>query len=283
MLNSMADRDFDTAMDNHAEWGLAHLDLKGGVYGKDVIDLTDEEADRVASEAAARGLSTYCMSTTLFHDEVEKGEDHLKDEHFAKLDQTIAVARILKPTFVRLLGAKTEKRSQVADATDYLKSEHAWLLDLYRAAVEKVSDAGFQVTIENECHDCVFSTPEEIVSFFDVIDCGDAVSLTWDVQNLWQMGTFPSLDAYATLKPLISYYHVKGGLAEFEGGSLKWRSSLEDASWPVEVITRQVVSDGVSPVICLNSSHGERKDGYDYDDVTKRDLDYMRQRFGGEL
>jgi hypothetical protein len=52
---------------------------------------------------------------------------------------------------------------------------------------------------------------------------------------------------------------------------------LEDASWPVVEITQQVVMDGVAPVICLNGSHGEAKAGYDYNNMTKRDLDFIRR------
>jgi hypothetical protein len=43
-----------------------------------------------------------------------------------------------------------------------------------------------------------------------------------------------------------------------------------------------VVSDGVSPVICLNGSHGERKDGYDYENAAERDLDYVKREFGDQ-
>jgi hypothetical protein len=57
---------------------------------------------------------------------------------------------------------------------------------------------------------------------------------------------------------------------------LTWRSSLEDASWPVADITRQVAEDGVSPVICLNPSHGAAKPEYDYSDIVARDIAYTR-------
>ena len=136
----------------------------------------------------------------------------------------------------------------------YLKRSQPWVIEMYREAIQKVTDAGFLVTIENECHDCLFSRTDEILGFFQELNCGDAVNLTWDVQNLWQMGTFPSIEVYQQLKPLIQYYHVKGGQAENEGG----------------------------PVICLNGSHGERKAGYDYDNVTERDLKYMDRLFGEE-
>ena len=281
MLNAMADSDFETALDRHVEWGLSHLDLKGGILGKRLIDLTDDEAHQAARMVEERKLSVYCLSTTLFDEDIEAGEDIFLQEHFGKLDRLIEIAQILRPHFVRLLAAKTSRRAEIADSVDYLRSEQVWLIDLYRQAIEKLTIAGCRVTVENECHNCLMSNPEEIVGFFDCLGCGDAVGLAWDVQNLWQMGTPPTLHVYEQLKPLISYYHLKGGKSEFPDGPLKWRSSLEDASWPVEEITNQVIADGVSPVICLNGSHGERKTGYDYETVTERDLGYVKHKFGG--
>ncbi|MBS12067.1 MAG: xylose isomerase [Gemmatimonadetes bacterium] len=276
MLNSMADRDFERALDRHVEWALEHLDLKGGIFGKDVVGLSEPEANQARQLIDNRGLSVYCMSTTLFDEFVEAGEDTFRADHLAKLDSAIEVARVLQPHFVRLLAAKTRRRAELTDSVAYLAKEHTWLIELYREAIGRLVDAGQRVTVENECHDCIMSTPEEIHAFFDLTDGGDNFSFTWDVQNLWQMGTFPSLDVYEDLKDLISYYHVKGGRAEIEGGPLKWRSSLEDASWPVEEITSRVIADGIIPVICLNGSHGECKEGYDYESVTERDLIYMK-------
>ena len=281
MLNSMAHRDFETALDRHADWGLKHLDLKGGILGEDVVSLSSEQATQAKDMIESRGLSVYCMSTTLFDEFVEVGEDAFVVNHLDLVDRAIENANILQPHFVRLLAAKTRRRSEIVDSVSYLEKELGWLLGLYREAIEKISDAGFRVTIENECHDCLFANTGEIRGFFDRLDCGEKVSLTWDVQNLWQMGIFPTLAVYEDLKPWISYYHVKGGMAESTGGSLKWRSSLEDASWPVEQITRRVIEDGVSPVICLNGSHGERKADYDYENVPERDLMYMKRIWEG--
>ena len=91
------------------------------------------------------------------------------------------------------------------------------------------------------------------------------------------MGTYPTIDVYNKLKGLIGYYHLKGGQKGGGGIELRWRSSLEDASWPVVEITRQIVKDNVSQVICLNPSHGKAKTGYDYNNMTKRDLDFIRR------
>jgi hypothetical protein len=134
MLNSMADRDFETALDRHVEWGLRHLDVKDSVFGKGVADLSDAEAGRAAELIDARGLSLYCMSTQLFHGDVEVGEAAFRDTHLEPLERAIAVARILRPSLFRLLSARTVRREQVTDSIAYLRDQHPWVIACYREA-----------------------------------------------------------------------------------------------------------------------------------------------------
>ena len=158
-------------------------------------------------------------------------------------------------------------------------AEHGWLIPVYREAVDRIHRAGLSATIENEVHGCILSTPHEIVVFLEAMDRRRECCFTWDVQNLWQMGTFPTLEVYRRLKPWIGYFHLKGGRAEVEGGELVWASSLADASWPLLEITGAVIRDGVSPVICLNPSHGKRPEGYDPATVWQQDITFLRESF----
>jgi hypothetical protein len=276
ILNSMAGSDFAAALDRHVEWGIRVLDLKDGIFGKGILDLTDEEARRASDLIRERGLSVHCFSTLLFHDEIELGEDEFRGRSLAKIPRAIELARILQPAMIRLLAAQTTRRAEMANTLRYISAEHPWLIPLYGEAIDLLNEAGFASTIENEVGRCIFSNCDEITGFFGQLGRCNKVCFTWDVQNLWQMGTFPTTQVYAEFKDLIGYYHVKGGQSDGETSQLKWRAALEDASWPVEEITRQVIADGVSPVICLNPSHGGAREGYDYADVTARDLDFLR-------
>jgi hypothetical protein len=276
MLNSMASADFATALDKHVAWGLSDLDLKECIFGKDVVDLTDQEAARAAEMIRERGLSVWCMSTQLFHEDVEAGEAVFAAKHLGRVADALRVARILRPHFVRLLGAKTRRREQAGDCMDYLRSEHSWLLPMYAEAVDRIHSAGFHATVENEAVACILATPAEVKGFFAGIGRPGKVCFTWDAQNLWQMGTFPTMAVYEELRPLIGYYHVKGGQTDGAAHTLVWRSSLEEASWHVAGITRRVIADGVSPVICLNGSHGKRKPDARAEDVTQGDLGYLK-------
>jgi sugar phosphate isomerase/epimerase len=280
ILNAMAAKDFEQALDRHVEWNLKTLDLKDGIFGKSILDLTDDDAANAAKLISARRLSTYCMSTGLFFDDIEKGEAYFRKEHLGKVRRAVEIARILKPRFVRLLAARSAKRAEFGDGVEHIRKNAPWLITLYKEAISQIATAGFDATIENEVHGCLLTNAVEVAAFFGELGKGAKVSFTWDVQNMWQMGAFPSLAVYKKLKPLIGYFHLKGGMAD-GGKDLKLASSLEDASWPVLEITRQVVKDGRSPVICLNPSHGAPKPGYDYTDVVKRDIDFLRKNVEG--
>ncbi len=275
LLNGMADPDFPTALRVHQAWGLPVLDLKDGIFGKYILDLTDDEAARAADLAAAHGLTVYCLSTTLFHAAVEEGEAAFRAAALAPVDRAIAVGRALQPRLIRLLAPQLRARAAVADGVSHVQAHHPWLLPLYREAIDRLQAAGFHVTIENECGQCLLGCADEALAFFAALDRHN-VGFTWDIQNMWEVGAVPTLDAYTALRPLLDYVHLKGG--QSDGGTrLRWASALEDASWPGLAITRRVVADGVSPVVCLNPSHGARKPGYDYADVTTRDLAFLRR------
>jgi hypothetical protein len=108
---------------------------------------------------------------------------------------------------------------------------------------------------------------------------------------MWQSGTYPSLEAYRTLRPLMDYFHLKGGRSANGGvGPLTFRCPLGQASWPVREIVAAVLADEASPVICLNPSHGAAPDGYEFGSAQDRagmmraealhDVAFLRENFG---
>jgi sugar phosphate isomerase/epimerase len=265
------------------QWGIGILDLKDGILGRGVADLADDEAARAATMASDRGLSVYCMSTGLFFDDVEKGEAHFRDRHIGRVGRVIEIARVLRPKVVRLLAARSGRRDEIGDGVDYVAGEYPWLFDVYGEAIDRIADAGFSVTIENEVHGCLLTNPSETSRFFGRLGRADSVMLTWDVQNMWQMGTFPTMAVYEELRPLIGYLHLKGGQSDEDDPArvLRWQSGLADASWPVAEVTAAAVADGMCDAVCLNPSHGERRAGYNYDDIVRRDLEFVRSAVPG--
>lgn len=283
MLNVMADRDFSASLRRQKAWGIEWLDLRDAIYGNRLAALDIAGAERARHEIDESGCQVYCLSTSVFYDKVEKGEAHFRQAHLAQLAHVLTLAPILRPKLIRLNGAHLPTRPDGEARIDVLERDFPWVVDVYREAVDRIVDAGFTPTIENEAGTCFLSEASDFTGFFDRLDRKGRVLLTWDVVNQWATGVFPTAAIYQELKPLIGYYHVKGGAGAVGGpAALAWNVTLEEASWPVLALTRQVVADGVSPVICLNPpQHGAAVPDYDYESVAERDLDYLRRNVEG--
>ena len=276
LLNSMAGRDFSESLERQAEWGIGQLDLKDCIFGKNIAELTDAEAQRAAELIAARGLSVYCLSSSVFASAVEAGRETFLARHEPALARVLSVARVLKPTYIRLISAQTTRRAEIGNSASYLKEHHPWVFDAYRGAIDRIAEAGFKTVIENEVEQQILVNAREIRDFFAILARPETVRFTWDLANSWQAGAFPTLADYRELKPIIGYIHVKGGRSDGASKTLKFASSLEHAGWPVREILTEAVRDGVSP-ICLNPPHGSPRPGDDLSGLTERDLAFMRK------
>lgn len=280
MLSSMADADFPTALRKHREWDIEWLDLRDAIYGKRLFALSRAEALDAKAQIDAAGLKVYCFSTAVFLEDIANGEQAMRDQ-LKQFDTIIPAAEILQPKLIRVLGANLSTREEGRSSIETIVDHYPWVFDVYREAIDRIVDAGFIPTIENEAKGCFLRDPAEFHEFFSRLD-RKAVGLTWDVQNHWANGIYPSVEVYEDLKPLIRYVHAKGGRSDLPRGSLDWNVALEEASWPVVDIVQTVVNDGISPVICLNPpQHGAYVPDYDYAAVAKRDLDYLRAQVSG--
>lgn len=282
MLNVMGGTDFEVSVARHREWGLQWMDLKDAIYGKDLKDLSLDDARRAAQLLEENGLKVYCFSTVLLGGDATAGEEGFAAQDLRDLEHILALADVLQPRFVRLLAAQLPGRDKHENAIEHVERALPWVLPAYRAAIERIVSRGYAATIENEAWSCMLSSAKEFRGFFNALERSD-VSLTWDAQNQWATGVTPTLTIYEELRDLIAYYHVKGGKTDGDEQALAWNVALDEASWPVVEVTQRIVDDGSSPVICLNPpSHGKPIDDYPYGDaVTQRDLAFLRSEVRG--
>lgn len=282
MLNDTAGRDFDLAVRRHVALDLQWLDLKDAIWDQNINNLSLDNAHRAAKAARANNLGVFCLSTGLCVSNIETGERAFREQHEPVLDHVLKVAEVLKPQSIRLLSAMVQPFPEKEPVIDYLKRRRSWVFDVYREMVDRIVESGHRCLIENEIDDTIFNRVASIQGFFDELRRPGRAYFTWDIQNLWQCGVFPTLDVYRQLKPLIGCVHLKGGRSE-DGKTLAWASSLEEASWPVADIMRAVVADGVSPVICLNPSHGKPPPDFDPWEVVQRDVAFLRKEVSADL
>jgi sugar phosphate isomerase/epimerase len=290
MLAEMMDVDLAAAVRGLVELGIRDLDLKNHVFGRAIADLDELSRERLAALVTETRTSVYCFSSVLGHRNIDRvGEAAFRAEFEAGVANMVETARVVRPAKVRLLSCLFDERAAYPDATAYMDRHAPWVYAAYRDAVDHLAGAGLAATIENEPN-TVLSNPAETLAFFERLE-RPAVGFTWDVQNMWQSGTYPTVEVYRALRPLIDYLHLKGGRTR-DGmpGELAFRCPLDEASWPVAEIVGETLADGVSPVICLNPSHGAVADSYSLASLAGtpaltrtealRDAAFLRSRFG---
>jgi hypothetical protein len=283
MLSDMAGDDFELVAQRHAALGLQWLDLKNGLYGGTINNLSIENTRKLADVAARYSLRVSCLSSALCASELSLGRDHFRQRHGDALTQMLRRAEILKPRAIRLTSAFIRPYPDPNKIMDIVERDYPWVFEAYAELVDRIHAAGYVVLIENEPLDIILARPEGIVRFFQRLDRPSVAKYTWDVQNLWYAGVFPTMEVYRQLKPLIGCIHVKGGRTDGSSDALVHASSLEDASWNVREIVKAVVDDGVSPIICLNSSLGKKPPGFDVWNVAQQDVAYLRKQISADL
>jgi sugar phosphate isomerase/epimerase len=290
MLTEMMAPDLEDSIRQLGELGITRLDLKGGVFGKSVEDLDETESEKLARLLIDTGTTAYCFSSVLGHWNVSGiAEAEFRRNLMDGVKRLVRTTRFVRPKLVRLLGCTFDGRAEFSDANEYLEKKAQWVYEAYREAVDCLAGRGLTVTIENE-PGSIFGNPAETVGFFERLDRPGKAFFTWDIQNMWQSDTYPTVEIYETLRPVVNYVHLKGGKGTPENPTvMKYRSLLEDAGWPVREIVQRVIDDGTSPVLCLNCSHGAPADDYPLRDIwgtpevaaeeAKRDVKFLRERF----
>jgi len=276
MLNMMVGDDFATALDRHVNLGIEILDLKESILGRAVEDLTVEDAREASRMLTERSLSVYCLSSQLGYRPLEMGEEKWIAEAFDCLDRILAVAHVLQPEVVRLLCASSP--TSTGQSFMQVAAKHPWLVPAYRTIASRIAAEGFTPMAENEAVNCIVANPHDAVAFVEAVRGDSGLRFIWDVQNMWQMGTYPDLAVLDVLRPVTAGLHLKGGIADAKG-ELETASTLEDASWPVREIVNAVIASGSVAVICLNPSHGNRPPGYTMAAAVEADIRFLRRAF----
>ena len=287
MLAEMMATDTEGAVRRLREVDIVSLDLKGHVFGRSIEDLDDLRRERLAQLLDETGTSIHCLSTSLgAYDIHVVGEKEFRTRLGHGVANIVTTLGYVEAQLVRLFGcALRNDQHRPDEAADLLP---AWVYESYRDAGSAIAHAGATLTLENE-PDSVLSDPSAAVRFFERLDAPD-VGFTWDIQNMWCAGTYPSVEVYEQLWEFMNYVHVKGGRSTAAAPQqLVYRSDLEHATWPVEELVGRVIADGVSPIVCINSPGGEVPPDYEHGSLANRramcvseaiaDVSYLRRTF----
>lgn len=203
--------DFERALDAMADLGMTFAELRI-VFGRNIIDLSDDEIDRARALVEARGMRVLSIASPALKctlPDAPPVAPHIQQDVFGSAytfaDQPRLASRafeIAGRTGARMIRVFSYWRTVDPDACfDRVVSA---LGDL----AEEADRRGLVIGIENE-HACNIATAEETARLLAAVD-HPALQVIWDPANAYVAGETPFPDGYARLSvSSVAHVHAK--------------------------------------------------------------------------
>ncbi len=189
--------DLDVQLETLAAEGIRYLELRG-VWGKNVLKLSDEEVARVKAELDRRGVRVSSIGSPI-------GKIQITDPfepHLADFRRALWVAEELGAPFIRIFSFFVPE----GQAERYRDEVLARL----RAIVAEAQGHPVTLVHENEKH-IYGDVPARCRDILESIN-SPQLRAAWDPANFVQCGVRPHSEGYELLRPFIAYVHVKDAL-----------------------------------------------------------------------
>lgn len=201
-LSAFADEiapDPETQLDTLAEEEIRCLDLRG-VWGKNVLALTDDELARLATSLSERGVRVATIGSPI-------GKIGITDEfapHLEAFRRALAIAQALTAPAIRIF-------SFFIPRGDDPGRHRAEVLRRLEALVRAAEGSGIMLLHENE-KGIYGDTPARCLDLLATIGAPNLRAI-WDPANFVQVGVQPRTEGYDLLQPHIAAVHIKDALA----------------------------------------------------------------------
>jgi len=180
------------------ELGIGFVEFRGA-WDINVLDLQDDQLDRVAKLLAAHNLRTSSVGSPI-------GKIGIHDDftaHLHRLDRALHVADRLGAPVIRIFSFFMPRGDDPAVHRDEVVRRMAGLCE--RAAGHEVL-----LVHENEKH-IYGDTPQRCLDIIESVGLPN-LRLTWDAANFVQCGFRPHTEGYQLLRPYLNYIQIKDAL-----------------------------------------------------------------------
>jgi sugar phosphate isomerase/epimerase len=192
--------ELEEQLDTLAEESISYMELRS-VWNTNVLDLTDDELERVESAAAEREIGISSIGSPI-------GKAPITDPfgpHLQRFRRALHAAEIMKAPYIRVFSFFIPEGRE----PDLYREE---VLDRMGTLAGEAEDAGVTLLHENE-KEIYGDVPSRCVDILAGID-SPALRAVWDAANFVQCGiSHPYTEGYESLRPYIEYVHVKDALS----------------------------------------------------------------------
>lgn len=193
--------ELDEQLSTLADESIRYMELRS-VWNKNVLDLTDEEVEKVGAAASERGVGISAIGSPI--GKVPIVEDFAL--HLGKFRRALHVAKVLEAPYVRVFSFFIPEGEDPALYRDEV-------LERMGLLAREAEDAQVTLVHENE-KDIYGDIPSRCLDILTQVD-SPALRAAWDAANFVQCGVArPYAEGYEQLRPFVEYVHVKDALSE---------------------------------------------------------------------
>ncbi len=244
--------DLDTALAVMQEIGMQAAELRM-VGAKNIVDLSDEEVDRVREKLAGRGFSVVGIASPLLKCVLPGGpavDSRFQHDIFASRHTFEDQPRLTERAFqiATRLGARIVRVFSYWRTAEPEKCFDAIVKALH-ALAEQAEPRGLIIGLENE-HACNIGTASEAARVLAAIDHPN-LKLVWDPANAYVAGENPFPDGYRRL-PVSRIAHVHAKDCHLDGHTPVWGPlGTRSVNWKGQI--QALLADGYRGYLSLET------------------------------
>jgi sugar phosphate isomerase/epimerase len=191
--------ELEEQLETLGEESIGYMELRS-IWNTNVLDLTDDELDRVKSAVAQRGIGISSIGSPIGKVPVTEPFG----PHLERFRRALHVADVMETPYIRVFSFFIPEGHEPGNYREEV-------LDRMGIMAGEAEDSGVTLLHENE-KQIYGDVPSRCLDILAGVD-SPALRAAWDAANFVQCGVRPYKEGYASLRPYVEYVHVKDALS----------------------------------------------------------------------
>jgi sugar phosphate isomerase/epimerase len=191
--------ELEEQLETLAQESIGYMELRS-VWDTNVLDLSDDELDRIKYATAQRGLRISSIGSPIGKVPVTNPFG----PHLERFRRALRAADVMEAPYVRVFSFFIPEDQQPV----HYREE---VIDRMGIMAGEAEDSGVTLLHENE-KEIYGDVPSRCLDILAGVG-SPALRAAWDAANFVQCGVRPYKEGYAPLRPYVEYVHVKDALS----------------------------------------------------------------------
>ncbi len=226
--------DFEEAIRLGVQAGANTVEVRGGVWGKHVTEIDDDDVKRAQDVLSSYDVRVACIGSPFGKCAIDDAQEY--EQHLRYFERMVELAHAFDTRIIRGFAFwnphRRIKGARRPDINDYLER----IVEKLTPVIPIAESAKVKLAFENE-NATLAGTCEETRAVITALGNSPALTSCWDVNNGLHCGENPLPDGYAHIKGLVTHVHVKPN-------SQKSLNPIGENGLKYEQILETLVADG---------------------------------------